>query len=319
MSVWMVTGGLGYVGRHVVDVLVAAGREVLVVDNLSRGQVLGDRRHDVSVVTADVGERAVMDDILRRWDVAGVIHLASRIDGADSVRDPLSHYLGNAVTTATMLDALLRRGVRRVVFASSAAVYGQNFVRKPHYESDDPRPVTPYGETKTFIEEMLSWSVDAYHLSFVALRIFNVVGMASPEMPVPEPLGFISRAARSAVRGEPIVIYDGSGVRDYVDVRDVARAFVRAVSLLEDDARYGVVCNVGTGVATSVDRIVQRLAYFAGHPLEIRPEGPRDGDVRHSLASIESAERVLDWRPRFKLDESIQSVFRWHEWREGKA
>jgi UDP-glucose 4-epimerase len=308
---WVVTGGAGYIGGHVVAALRRAGIPVVVVDDLSTGRA--ERLPlDVPLVRGQVGDAGVLRSVLP--GAAGVVHLAALTSAPESVRDPLAYYRANVTDTATLLSAMADAGVPRIVSSSSAAVYG-SAAGAALTERDLPRPENPYGTTKWIGERLLAEVGTATGTASVALRFFNVVGAAAPVLADGRISALLPRVLR-AVSGAPLTVHglshpthDGSAVRDFVHVRDVAGAHVAAVRRLESGERGSSVYNVGTGRDCSVLELIALVARVTGRPVPWAPGPARPGDPSRSVADPGLIARELGWRARWDLADAVRSAW----------
>jgi UDP-glucose 4-epimerase len=311
---WLVTGGAGYIGAHTVHQLVAAGEPVVVLDDLSDG-VAARVPDGVPLVVAPVHDRATVRATLLRYGVRGVVHLAARKSVADSMCRPGWYQVQNVGGLGALLAAMGEAGVRRIVFSSSAAVYGIAHGRV--VETAPTRPVNPYGDTKLQGERLLRAEAARTGLSWVALRYFNVAGCADPVLADRGATNLIPLALRAVRTGVPLTVAgldyptrDGSGVRDYVDVRDVARAHVAALGYLAGGPARGRIFNVGTGRGASVLEVVRQLGAVAGQPVPYLPGPRRPGDPAETVAVVRRIQRELGWVARHDLVDSLTSAWR---------
>jgi UDP-glucose 4-epimerase len=310
---WLVTGGAGYIGAHVVAALTAAGRDVVVLDDLSTGRA--ERLPgDVPLVRAAVGDRAALDEALA-GPVEGVVHLAARTSAPESVTVPLRYWRANVADVLVLLEAMAAAGVTRLVASSSAAVYGSTALQAagPLTEDDEPRPQSPYGTTKRAGEVLVTDAAAAGELSAVLLRYFNVVGTASAELADPKAAGLLPRVLAARAGGPPLTVHggdhptaDGTAVRDFVDVRDVADAHVAAVRRLLAGPCTAVL-NVGTGAGSSVLDVVRRVEAVTGGPVPHTIGPRRPGDPVRAVADPSRIAELLGWRSRWSLDDAISA------------
>ena len=297
---WLVTGGAGFIGSHLVEALVARGARVRVLDDFSTGrwENLASVRGRVEVVEGDVRDRTVVMRAVEGADV--VAHLAAVASVPASLEDPAMVWAVNVEGTLNTLEAAREQGVRRFVFASSAAVYGDH-TDLPLEEDLPPRPLSPYAASKAAGEALCV----AYHASYgvptVALRFFNVYGpRQDPHSPYS---GVISIFVDRMRRGLPPVIYgDGHQTRDFVYVADVVEAVLRAA---EREEAVGEVFNIAGGRQTSVLELVKVLNHVLGTHLEPAFAPPRPGEVRHSLADVQRVRETLGWAARVGLEEGL--------------
>jgi UDP-glucose 4-epimerase len=319
MSV-LVTGGLGYIGPHVVAALRGAGEEVVVLDGRERsGRTVPA---DAPVVIGDVGDRHLVAATLSEHQVDAVVHLAALKSVEESTRRPLRYYRENFVASWALLQAMADVGVRRLVFSSSAAVYGSP-LKSPVSEDDAPRPESPYGETKLAVEHMLRWTSSAGDVAAVSLRYFNAAGAGRD--------GTQGEESESATSLVPIVmrvaagqlpaleIYgsdyptpDGTPVRDYVHVIDVARAHVAALQTTASTSGHSVY-NIGTGTGVSVMDVVRATERMTGRRIEHVFTARRPGDPPAIWADVSRARRELGWRAVYDLDEIVRTAWLWQQ------
>ena len=315
----LLTGGAGYIGSHTAKALARAGHEPVVFDNLSSGRRAAVRWGPL--VEADLADRSAIDAALQAYGVDAVIHCAASIDIGESVRDPRAYYRNNVVNTVNLLDAILDAGGVPIVFSSSCATYGAvEWV--PVAEDHPQRPINPYGETKLAIERMLRAYGDAYGLRWMALRYFNAAG-ADPDGETGSNLeadpGLIPRVIRSALGQDAIFeIYgtdyptpDGTCVRDYVHVSDLAEAHVTALCHLVAGGPGGAL-NLGSGSGASVREVVAAVERVSGRHVPSREGRRRLGDAASVVADPSLAMRLLRWQPRHStLDEIVRTAWNW--------
>ncbi|SFU51778.1 UDP-glucose 4-epimerase GalE [Alicyclobacillus macrosporangiidus] len=319
----LVTGGAGYIGMHTVAELVAHGEPVVVVDDLSTGHWPAGL-FDVPFYSLDIQDGEAVGTVMARHGVDAVVHFAAKSLVGESVRDPLLYYERNVAATAQLLRAMVRQGVRRMVFSSTAAVYGHPG-RVPIQEDDPKQPVNPYGETKLAIERMLRWGGDAYGISAISLRYFNAAG-AHPELPIGEDhrpethlipiLMQVALGQREAVTifGSDYDTPDGTCVRDYIHVMDLASAHRLALERLRRVDAGVEVYNLGTGSGHSVLEVVRVARSVTGHPIPVAFGPRRAGDPAVLVASPARAQAVLGWRPRYTgMEDMVSTAWRWHK------
>lgn len=318
----LVTGGAGYIGAFVVRALREAGHRPVVVDDLSTGHASAVP-DGVRFERVACGETEAVARLMREERVDGVVHLAALSLVGESVRDPGRYWARNVGQAAGLLDACRIAGVRRFVLSSTAAVYGEP-ERVPIDEDHPTRPTNPYGATKRAIEQMLGHFRDAAGIGWVSLRYFNAAGAAPDgslgEAHDPE-THLVPIAVRAALRGEPrLTVFgddyptpDGTCLRDYVHVIDLADAHVRALDWLAAHPGEDLVCNLGGGRGTSVLEVIDAVGRITGRPVphEIGPR--RAGDPSVLVASVERAREQLGWTPaRSSIDEIVSDAVRWH-------
>ncbi|MDR2179155.1 MAG: UDP-glucose 4-epimerase GalE [Synergistaceae bacterium] len=319
MSV-LVTGGAGYIGSVTVDALLAAGESVAVLDDLSNGhREAVDPR--VPFYESDTEDGETLAGIVKRHGIKQLVHFASFISVSESVQTPLRYFDNNLGKMVKMLSVLQSCGVENVVFSSTAAVYGE-----PEYvpiDEDHPqKPLNPYGLSKYFAEQVLDWVDAAYGMSHVALRYFNASGAtaAKGEAHRPEshliPLALqvpLGKRARLAVYGDDYPTPDGTCVRDYIHVADLADAHVKALAYLREGGASQKI-NLGNGKGFSVREIVTAAEKVTAAAIPFRVEPRREGDPAILIASSEKARKILGWTPRYpELEDIIRSAWEWHK------
>ena len=315
----LVTGGAGYIGSHVALQLRARGERVVIVDNLSRGfrrAVL-----DTPLVVADVGDRARIQEVLKTHAVDTVMHFAAHTIVPESVRLPLKYYGNNTCATRSLIECCIEANVRHFVFSSTAAVYGTPADGYAD-ESSPTAPINAYGTSKLMSEWMLRDTAAANPLRYVSLRYFNVAGADSGGQIGQSTQGatLLTKVACEAVVGKRshVSIYgtdyptkDGTGVRDYIHVEDLARAHLDALDYLRGDGA-SVVLNCGYGHGYSVRELLSAVERISGQKLEIREEPRREGDPSILIARAARIRQVLGWKPRLDdLDAIVRSALAW--------
>jgi len=321
MSV-LVLGGAGYIGAHTVYRLMESGFRVVVADNLSTGHRWAVHPKAV-FYQGDLRDRAFLNDVFRRETIEGVIHFAAFSVVSESMTDPLKYYSNNLCGTETLLETMLQNGVRKLVFSSSAAVYGEP-ERLPIPETAPTRPANCYGETKLAIEKMLCWTASACGLRYAALRYFNACG-ARPDGAIGEdhvPETHLIPLALQAAVGERkgLMLYgddyptpDGTCIRDYVHVCDLAQAHILALRHLDRGGESGPF-NLGTGSGYSVREILSAAERVTGRSVPVERAPRRPGDPAQLIASCEKAKTVLGWRPEYtQLDRIVETAWIWQQ------
>ncbi|MGV8968099.1 MAG: UDP-glucose 4-epimerase GalE [Cellulomonas sp.] len=318
----LVTGGAGYIGAHVVRLLRQSGREVLVVDDFSTGEKR--RIPGTPILRLDIAEPSAALQIaaaMRESEVTSVIHFAARKQVGESVNRPAWYFQQNVSGLATVLSAMELAKVDRLVFSSSAAVYGIPIADVVD-EGALLSPMNPYGETKLVGEWMVRDAAHAWGLRGISLRYFNVAGAGWPELGdsgvtnlVTMVLDRLSRGERPLVFGTDYPTPDGSGVRDFVHVLDLADAHIAALTYLTNAERSWDVFNVGTGQGSSVLEVVGELARITGELLAPKLVDRRPGDPASVVASVTRIADELGWRARAHLPEILESA--WAAWQEG--
>jgi UDP-glucose 4-epimerase len=316
----LVTGGAGYIGSHTVAALRLAGHEPVVLDTLEHGHPAAVPETTLEV--GDAGDRRLVRDLLGAREIEAVIHFAGRKSVPESIADPGRYFAANVGGTLELMRAMVDADVRQLVFSSTCAVYGTPD-ELPVRESSPVHPENPYGESKLMVERMAPWFEGAHGLRMVALRYFNAAGAAfdgsnGEDWRQAENLVPIVLAAAAGKR-DVVEIYgtdyptpDGTAIRDYIHVEDLAEAHVRAVTYLAGGGD-GVTLNLGTGRGASVTSVVAAARVATGRPIETRLAPRRPGDPAAIWADATLAEEVLGWTPRHDLDAIVSSAWSWHQ------
>lgn len=312
------TGGAGYIGSQTAKALAAAGFTPVILDNLSTGHRWAVRWGPL--VELDLDDRAAVSQAVRAIAPQAVVHLAASAHVQESMADPGKYFRNNVVGSLNLLDAMVASGVRDIVFSSTCATYGVP-ERVPMGESTPQQPVSPYGESKLFVERMLAWYATAYGLRPVLLRYFNAAGadLDGELGPEHDPVTrLIPRALGAAAGRWPLDVFgtdhptpDGTAVRDYVHVVDLADAHQRSLEhLLSGGAPF--TANLGTGLGSSVREIVAAVERVSGRPVPVRETPRRAGDPPELVADPLAARRILGWGPRCSdLDTIIRTGWSW--------
>lgn len=316
MSMWMVTGGAGYIGAHVVRDLLSSGREVVVLDDFSTG-LQRKVPAGVPIVRASIADGQAVTRALQEYAVDGVVHLAAKKAAGESVHLPLTYYRENVLGMLVLLEAMQAVSVKKLVYSSSAAVYGTP-ARNPITEDFPLIPESPYGETKVVGEWMTRDAGVAHGLSWIALRYFNVAGAGSDELGdtsvnnlVPMVFRALSKGERPQVFGADYPTPDGTCIRDYIHVSDLSRAHVAAASHCEANSTAQAF-NVGRGVGSSVREVMDVISEVLGFDVNAEVVGRRAGDPPASTAATGRIEEVLDWRSAHDLRDMVSSA--WAAW-----
>ena len=316
MTTWLVTGGAGYIGAHVVRAVQASGRGVVVLDDLSCG-VRENVPDEVPLIATSVADGEVVAAALREHHIDGVIHLAAKKAAGESVQMPLYYYEQNVFGMQSLLASMKDAGVKNLVYSSSAAVYGTP-VRNPISEDAPLLPESPYGETKVIGEWLARGMGIAHNFSWVALRYFNVAGAGSDALGdrsvnnlVPMVFQALSNGERPKVFGDDYPTPDGSCIRDYVHVSDLASAHVAAVTRSEAGGRAEIF-NIGRGQGSSVFEVMSTISEVIGADANAEVVGRRAGDPAASFAATALIEGELGWRARLGLREMVASA--WSAW-----
>jgi UDP-glucose 4-epimerase len=315
----LITGGAGYIGSQTARRLRDAGHEVVVIDDLRRGHrgALGD----LPLIVGDVRDDALVADVLRRHRIEAVVHFAALKSVEESVADPGRYFDNNVGGTNAVLSAMARTGIRRIVFSSSCAVYGTPTV-SPVDENAAVAPINPYGESKLLSERLLPSFERAHGIRFAALRYFNAAGASEDgaygedwtDAPNLVPVVLQAAAGRRPVVqifGTDHDTPDGTCIRDYIHVLDLADAHLRALEVIEaTDASLTV--NVGTGVGASVVEVIETARRITGRSIPSVSAPRREGDPAAIWADTARAEQVLGWRATRSLEDILATAWRWH-------
>jgi UDP-arabinose 4-epimerase len=316
----LVTGGAGYIGSHTAKTLKAAGHEPIVLDNLIYGHTWAVQWGPFE--QGDLADMAFLRSVFDRHAIDAVIHFAANAYVGESMTDPSKYFRNNTFNTLNLLDTMVARGVKRMVFSSTCATYGDP-QRIPIDESHPQAPVNPYGESKLFVERILHWYGKAYDLRSVALRYFNASG-ADPDGEVGEdhdpethliPLvieAALGRRPPVGVFGSDYPTPDGTAIRDYIHVMDLADAHVQALAYLAGGGPSTAI-NLGTGHGHSVREVIQTVEQVGGSPVPSTISPRRAGDPPQLVADARRAKDVLGWTPQYPdLRTIIEHAWGWH-------
>lgn len=324
----LLTGGAGYIGSHVAVALLGAGYEVVLFDNLSNSkEAIVDRISEIAgcpvpFIKGDIRDEEALTDLMRERQIGGVIHLAGLKSVGESVTEPQEYYKNNVVGTVTLLSAMTKVGIYKLVFSSSATVYG-----KPSYlpidESHPTGATNPYGRTKLHIEEMLSDIAASSSLwRIVCLRYFNPAGAHTSgrigELPSGIPNNLMPYIAQVAmgqrshlnVFGSDYDTPDGTGVRDYIHVMDLAEGHLSAMKAIDSLQNWSAI-NLGTGNGYSVMQMISAFEAATGSAIPYEFKERRPGDVATCYADPKSAARLLGWKARRSLQDMCESAWSW--------
>jgi len=312
-----VTGGAGYIGSITVEELLKAGHRVTVYDNLSKGHRQAVPP-DAAFIQGDIGDRAALDAALRRERFDAIMHFAALIEPGESMQEPGKYFRNNVANSLTLIETAIAAGVSRFVFSSTCAVYASQDA--PIREDAPIAPANVYGHTKRMIEEMLAWFHRLKGLRYAALRYFNAAGATAERGEAHEPeIHLIPRVLKVALGQLPYVgIYgtdyptpDGTCIRDYIHIVDLAQAHLLALEAL--DGRGELIYNLGNGAGYSVRQVIEVAREVTGHPIPAVEMPRRPGDAPRLVASAEKARRELGWAPRTPaLRDIIASAWAWH-------
>ena len=320
----LVTGGAGYIGGTVAELLLARGHSVTVFDNMSHGHPYLVPK-GATFVQGELADRPLIEGTLRNGAFDGVLHFAAFIEAGESMQNPAVFFRNNSATTLTLLESMLAAGCKRLVFSSTAALYGEPEVT-PIREDAPLRPTNAYGESKLLVEQMLRWFFQVYGFSYASLRYFNVAGAVPGrgEAHKPEthliPLvldAAMGRRAAIKVFGQDYPTPDGTAVRDYIHVRDLAGAHLLALEALSSRPEpQRLIYNLGNGVGFSVREIIEAVRKVTGKDFPVTEEPRRAGDPAVLIASSAKIESELGWKPEYtEIEAIIADAWTWHQQR----
>jgi len=315
----LVTGGAGYIGAHTVKALLDAGHQVTVYDDLSRGHP--EQIPGVPLVIGRLEDEDAIKDVFSSGDFDAVVHFAAESQVGESIKNPDKYFRRNVIAGLTLFSVMVKKGVKKLVFSSSAAVYGDPD-HIPISENHPIKPKNPYGETKAFLEKALLWYDRAYGLRSISLRYFNAAGadaegfIGEDHDPETHLIPLIFEAIRT---GEPLTVFgddyptrDGTAVRDYVHVTDLAHAHVLALRAL-NSGTGSLAINLGTGKGFSVLEVIRAAESVTGKKVPYKIGPRREGDPAILVASFERAKDVLGWAPcHSSLEEMMETAWRWY-------
>ena len=318
----LVTGGAGYIGSHMVLDLLETGEEIVVFDDLSTGFPWLVPQ-GVTLVEGDIGDKALLSRVIADHQIDAIAHFAAKIVVPDSMSDPLGYYLNNTSKARTLIEAAVEGGVKHFIFSSTAAVYGETR-EMPVTEESPPAPVSPYGRSKLMVEWMLEDASRAYGLNAMILRYFNVAG-ADPKgrsgQATPRATHLIKTAAEAAtgrragmsIFGTDYATPDGTCIRDYIHVSDLARAHVLALDYLRSGGK-GTVINFAYGHGSSVREVIDTVKKISGVDFPVSLDDRRPGDPPEIVATGEKIRSLLGWQPRFDhLDTIVTHALAWEQ------
>ena len=317
----LVLGGAGYIGSHTAVELLESGHEVVIVDSLVTGYEAAVPE-GASFYQGDIRDYDFLNDLFKKEAIDAVIHFAAFSLVGESVTDPLKYYENNLYGTKVLLKAMIDNGVNKIVFSSTAATYGEP-ENIPILEDDRTCPTNPYGETKLAMEKMMKWSANAYGLKYVSLRYFNACGahksakIGEAHNPESHLIPLVLQVPNG--KRESVSIYgtdydtpDGTCIRDYIHVTDLAKAHILAVEYLMKGGESNVF-NLGNGVGYSVREVIETARRVTGHPIPAVEIPRRAGDPARLVASGEKAREILGWKPEItELEDIIRSAWAWH-------
>ncbi|MGN0169264.1 MAG: UDP-glucose 4-epimerase GalE [Lachnospiraceae bacterium] len=318
----LVLGGAGYIGSHTVYELIDAGRKVVVADNLETGFQKAVHP-DATFYKGDIRDRAFLDSLFEKEDIDGVIHFAANSQVGESMENPLKYYNNNLCGTEVLLESMVAHGIDKIVFSSTAATYGEPR-NIPILENDPTEPTNCYGQTKLSMEKMMYWTSRAHNLRYVALRYFNACGA--------HPSGKIGEAHNPESHLIPVILQvpnnqrefisifgddydtkDGTCIRDYIHVSDLAKAHILAFDYLAKGGENNTF-NLGNGVGFTVSEVIETARKVTGHPIPAKVCPRRAGDPSTLIASSDKAKQILGWAPEMDdLSTIIETAWNWHK------
>jgi UDP-glucose 4-epimerase len=317
----LVTGGAGYIGGTVTRLLLERGHSVVVYDNLCHAQ-RSMVPAGATFVEGDVADSKRLDELFSGDSFAGVMHFAALIEAGESMRQPEVYFRNNTAATLSLLEAMVRNNLDKLVFSSTAAVYGEP-VRTPIAEDAALLPTNAYGESKLLVEQMLSWIHRVHGLRYASLRYFNVAGAIPGRGEAHEPESHliplildvaIGRRDRIKIFGQDYPTPDGTAVRDYIHVQDLAEAHLLAFQAL--DQRDRMIYNLGNGQGFTVRQVVESARRVTGHPIPVEELPRRAGDPAVLIATSAKIETELGWKPTYtQLDDIVRTAWEWHQQR----
>lgn len=321
MSV-LVLGGAGYIGSHTVYELIERGEDVIVADNLQTGHI--EAVHPkAGFYKGDIRDKNFLDEIFKKEKINAVIHFAANSLVGESMTDPLKYYDNNLYGTMVLLKSMVENGIDKIVFSSTAAVYGEP-ENIPILETDRTEPTNTYGETKLSMEKMFKWVSRAHNLRYVSLRYFNACGAHvsgkigeahNPESHLIPLILQVPNGQRKEVSifGDDYPTKDGTCIRDYIHVTDLAQAHILAVDYLRK-GNSSDIFNLGNGVGFTVKEVIETARKVTGHPVPAVISQRRAGDPAQLIASSKKAKAVLGWKPQYAdIEEIIATAWKWHK------
>lgn len=317
----LITGGAGYIGGTVGRVMMEAGHQIVVYDNLCHAQ-RSAVPPGATFIQGDIGDQSRLEAVFQEHRTEAVLHFAALIEAGESMQQPERYFSNNTASTLRLLQAMLASKVQKLVFSSTAAVYGEP-ESTPISEDAALHPTNPYGESKLLVEQMLVWLHRIHGLRYASLRYFNVAGAMPDRGEAHEPESHLiplildvalGRRRNIRIYGSDYPTPDGTCVRDYIHVRDLADAHVLALQALEQQGR--MIYNLGNGQGFSVRQVVESARRVTGHPIPVEEVPRRPGDPAVLVASSAKIARELGWQPRYPdLDQIMASAWEWHRQR----
>ncbi|MBQ8168395.1 UDP-glucose 4-epimerase GalE [bacterium] len=318
----LVLGGAGYIGSHTVYELIDNGEDVVIVDNLQTGYI--EAVHPkAKFYKGDIRDKEFLDNVFKSEKIDAVIHFAASSLVGESMTDPLKYYDNNLYGTMILLKSMVENNIDKIVFSSTAATYGEP-ENIPILESDKTEPTNTYGETKLSMEKMFKWVAQAHNIKFVSLRYFNACGAHKsgkigeahkPETHLIPLILQVPNNQRSEIKifGDDYKTPDGTCIRDYIHVTDLANAHILAVEYLKKGNESNVF-NLGNGIGFSVKEVIDVARKVTGHPIPATISPKRSGDPAKLIASSEKAKNILGWNPQYdNIETIVASAWNWHK------
>lgn len=318
----LVLGGAGYIGSHTVYELIEQGQETVIIDNLQTGHI--DAIHpDAKFYKGDIRNKEFLDNVFKKEKIDAVIHFAASSLVPESMTDPLKYYDNNLYGTMVLLKSMVENNIDKIIFSSTAATYGEP-ENIPIKETDKTEPINTYGETKLSMEKMFKWVSKAHNIKYVSLRYFNAAGAHksgkigedhTPETHLIPLILQVPNNKRETIKifGDDYETKDGTCIRDYIHVTDLAQAHILAIDYLKKTGKSDIF-NLGNGVGFSVKEIIETARQVTGHPIPAVICPRRAGDPAQLIASNEKAEKILGWKPVYVNPEDIiASAWKWHK------
>ena len=320
----LVTGGAGYIGGTLTRLLLARGHALTVFDNLCHSKRLAVAE-GATFINGDIADRALIEKTLREGRFDGVMNFAALIEAGESMKHPEIYFRNNTAATLTLLEAMLATGHDRLVFSSTAACYGEP-ESTPILEDAKLQPTNPYGESKLLVEHMLRWMNQIHGFKYASLRYFNVAGAIEGYGEAHEPESHLiplildvalGKRANIKIFGRDYATKDGTCIRDFIHVQDLAEAHLLALEALSD-AKSRLIYNIGSGQGFSVLEVIESVRRVTGKPIPVEECDRRPGDPAVLVASSEKIKTELGWKPKFaELDQIVASAWEWHQKRHG--
>ncbi|CCY24754.1 MAG: UDP-glucose 4-epimerase GalE [Brachyspira sp.] len=318
----LILGGAGYIGSHTAYELIDKGEDVVIADNLQTGYIKAVHPK-ARFYKGDIRDKSFLDDLFKKEKIDAVIHFAANSLVGESMTEPLKYYDNNLYGTMVLLKSMVENGIDKIVFSSTAATYGEP-ENIPILESDRTEPTNTYGETKLSMEKMFKWVSKAHNLRYVSLRYFNACGAHvsgeigeahNPESHLIPIILQVPNGKRETVSifGDDYPTKDGTCIRDYIHVTDLAQAHILAVEYLRK-GNPSDIFNLGNGIGFSVKEVIDTARKVTGHPIPAVVSPRRAGDPAQLIASSEKAKSVLGWKPEHAdLEEIIATAWKWHK------